>query len=296
MPRLAPGLRILMAAVLIAFATGTRVSAEEAWQVAFRGSALQPVKWMTDTFDHSVPLEDAGSVAHRHAMTGIAAARAPRDRWFGELDWATPPASGSQPVAVDSWQAMLEGPAPDLNLDSDITLVGLPSPFILLQLISGGRLRGEYLDDFDENSRVGGSLILDSPWGLGFDAEAYYWTEDAPAGGDRNLSSGDMNLIWRFGAGTPIRFQSGVGANWLDFEETTEYGFNTTYGLEIQVKRWLAFGGSLDWGRVGDEELFHGRITTSLVFGLLEVYAGYDIYEVGWIQREGLIAGVGLWF
>ena len=26
------------------------------------------------------------------------------------------------------------------------------------------------------------------------------------------------------------------------------------------------------------------------------VYAGYDIYEVGWIEREGLIAGVGLWF
>ncbi len=296
LPRLSHCRGVLIAAAVIAFGGGARVSADDAWQIALRDSAVRPANWMTQTFDRGVPLDDAHEIESRLPTNGLADARPPRERWFGEFDWLATATSASQPQAAKSWQSMLEGPAPELNLDSDVTLVGLPSPFILLHLISGGRIRGEYLDDFDENSRVGGSLILDSPWGIGFDSEAYYWTEDAPAGGDRNFSSGDMNAIWRFGAGTPIRFQSGLGANWLDFDESTEYGFNTTYGLEIQVKHWLAFGGSLDWGRVGGEELFHGRITTSLMFGTLEVYAGYDIYEVGWIEREGLIAGIGLWF
>ena len=293
----------MVSITLIATAATSRAAAAEPWQVALRDTPGLPTDWITQSRDGSVAIDAAPGGTFDSPARGNSRPAEMQSRWFGELDWITPRTDAFASLWGTSRPLLFDEGLLDPPLDTDLTFVGLPSPLAvvtaplgLLSGISGGRIRGEYLDDFDENSRSGGSLILDTVWRLGVDTEAYYWTEDDPAGGDRNLTSGDVNVIWQYGAGTPIRFQTGLGMNWLHMAGETEYGFNTTYGLDIQVRNWLAFGGSLDWGRVGGEELFHGRITTSYMVGLFEIYVGYDIYEVGWIEREGLIAGVGLWF
>jgi hypothetical protein len=198
-------------------------------------------------------------------------------------------------VGIDEFDPWTPEPKVRANDDFELTPVALSLP--PLPNIIGGRLRGEWLDDFDDRTRVGGRLILDSSWLLGVDAEGYQWREVSPLGRRNSFWTGDANLIARFGHGTPVRFQSGLGVNWLDDGGSeTEIGFNTTYGLDVQFKQWLTAGGQVDWGRLGSEKVFHGQATLGAMLGGLELYIGYDWYNLGHIDRKGPIAGVGLWF
>ena len=73
---------------------------------------------------------------------------------------------------------------------------------------------------------------------------------------------------------------AGLGFNWLADAQDTNFGFNFTYGGDWFVRRPWILSAEIDWGRLGQAALFHGRATVGLHFHRLEIYTGYDYYDV----------------
>ena len=160
----------------------------------------------------------------------------------------------------------------------------------------GGHFRAEYANDFDDLSRIGGRLILEHTLRVGIDAEWNYWQETFSNGTHDQLTTGDVNFVYRFAQNEHIAMRSGIGFNWLDDRRDTNYGFNFTYGLDyFPCEPWI-ISADIDYGTLGARTLFHGRVTAGIIFHHAEVYVGYDYYDVGEVALNGLVAGVGFWF
>ena len=56
------------------------------------------------------------------------------------------------------------------------------------------------------------------------------------------------------------------------------------------------FSSEIDWGRLGHAELFHGRATIGVEYRHVELYTGFDYFDVGQTQIHGWIAGTRIWF
>ena len=158
------------------------------------------------------------------------------------------------------------------------------------------RLRGEYADDFDQLTRTGGHVLLDTTSRFGFDGEWNYRQEDLAGGGRDHLQTGDFNILFRFAQSECIQMRTGLGVNWLSDDVGGEYGFNFTYGGDwMPAKPWI-LSAEIDWGTLGEVGLFHFRTTVGVVIQHAELYAGYDYFDVGGAQISGWVAGLRLWF
>jgi hypothetical protein len=159
-----------------------------------------------------------------------------------------------------------------------------------------GRMRAEYADDFGGMSHWGGQLLLDTCLRLGIDTEANFRQEEVSVSDRDELWTGDLNFVYRFAQSERFQMRSGLGFNWLDDEAQADFGFNFTYGVDVFPIRPLSLSAVIDWGTVGHAGLFHARATIGLLFGRWETYFGYDYYDVGDAQINGLLGGFGMCF
>lgn len=188
---------------------------------------------------------------------------------------------------LDAWfpPAPYEGADGSLLIDSPLT--GESASWT-------AHLRGEYATDFGDQNRAGGSLLFEHSSRFGIDTSADYRYQDLPVGHD-DLWTGDFNIVYRFAQSEHVQVRSGLGFNWLSDEIDTDLGFNFTYGADFfPAKPWV-ISTVIDWGRLGDVSLFHGRATVGLVFDRFDIYTGYDYYDVGGTQLDGFVAGIGVW-
>lgn len=159
-----------------------------------------------------------------------------------------------------------------------------------------GQFRAEYGNEFDDLSHIGGHLLLDTAPRFGIDSEFYYRQENLVGGGHDELWTGDFNLLYRFAQSEHVAMRSGVGVNWLSDSIDTDFGFNFTYGIDILPCRPWIFSSTIDWGSVGEADLFHFRSTAGVNIRNVEVYIGYDHYNVGGFETDSLISGLRFWF
>ena len=158
------------------------------------------------------------------------------------------------------------------------------------------RARAEYADDFDDLSRVGGQVLLDSASRWGLDTEFNHWREDLGFGRHDSLWTGDLNVVYRFAQSPKTQMRTGVGCNWLSDTVGSEFGFNFTYGGDwFPHDPWIV-SAEIDWGKLGNATLFHGRTTLGVHFHRFEIYSGYDYYDVGNTQINGIVSGLRLWY
>lgn len=156
-----------------------------------------------------------------------------------------------------------------------------------------GRL--EYGEEFDRMSHFGGQILLDTAIRIGIDSELYYMEEDLGAAGTDHLYRGDANLVYRFAQSSAIQMRTGIGLNWLDIGSDVDTGFNFTYsGDWFPADPWI-MSGELDWGRIGEAGIFHGRLTTGIHYHRMEVFTGYDYVDIGDTQIGNFVAGIRLW-
>ena len=55
--------------------------------------------------------------------------------------------------------------------------------------------------------------------------------------------------------------------------------------------RPLVFSAELDLGTLGHASVVHVRTTAGAVWGVSEAFIGYDLYDIGSTQIQGLVAG-----
>lgn len=155
-------------------------------------------------------------------------------------------------------------------------------------------LQGQYGDDFGGVSHANGRLVLESAWRLGIDTEFYYRHEDGSP--TDSLWTGDFNVTWRFAQSEPLQFRAGLGFNWLADRQQEDYGFNFTYGADLFPGDPWVLSSTIDWGRLDDATLFHGRTTIGVTRNGWGLYTGYDYFNVGGAGLHSWINGVELRF
>jgi hypothetical protein len=158
------------------------------------------------------------------------------------------------------------------------------------------RARGEYAHDLDRLSRTGGHILFDTAWRLGFDTSFDHRQEEITAAREDQLWTGDMNILFRFAQSEFLQMRTGAGANWLADDIRSDWGFNFTYGGDLMPLQPFILSAEIDWGRLGHSELFHGRATVGVEYRHVELYTGFDYFDVGETQIRGWIAGTRLWF
>ncbi len=158
------------------------------------------------------------------------------------------------------------------------------------------RTRVEYGDSFNDLSRIGGQVLLDSASRWGIDTQFDYFHEDLAGGVSDDLWLGDANLVFRFAQSPKLQMRTGLGLNWLSDTVGTDVGFNFTYGGDLFIANpWVA-SAEIDWGRLGNAGLFRGRTTLGVQFHRWEIYTGYEYLDVGRTQINSLISGIRLWY
>jgi len=159
-----------------------------------------------------------------------------------------------------------------------------------------GRFRAAFGSNFDEREMIYGNYQLTSGAPLGLDTEFIYRQDEQRRLADRRFWNGDANVVYHLRQIRWLVFRMGVGVNWLTDGENTDVGFNTTYGFDIRLKKPWYISTSIDWGQLDSDEMLHWHISGGMEFGWLELFIGYDFFEVGSLERKTVLAGAGIWF
>jgi hypothetical protein len=160
----------------------------------------------------------------------------------------------------------------------------------------GGHVQAEYGDSFDSLSGIGGRLVLDSSMRLGFDTELQYRREDLGFQLHDDLWTGDANITYRIAQHPQFIMRTGLGVNWLSDQFGTDYGINFTYGAEWFIYDPLVVTAGIDWGRVGQSEIFHLRTEVGMTIEQFEPFVGFDHYSIGGVGIQEVVVGLRIWF
>lgn len=193
---------------------------------------------------------------------------------------------------------VVRGQSPEIEL---LSLAGREAPVentSLMRWATGtkGRIRGDYLTDFDDTDRIGVQALTQGWMGLGFDAEANYWQRPVAGLGREPLWTGDLNLIYNLVPHPRFKFRSGMGAAWTVNDGKPHAGYNVTHGLDVYLL-WRAMAvGEIDWGRLDDDDLFRYRLALGLTYDSFELYSGYESYKLGSERLDGWVNGIAWWY
>jgi hypothetical protein len=157
------------------------------------------------------------------------------------------------------------------------------------------RMRTEHAESFDDVSRTGGQLLWDTSSRWGIDTQFDNLRESRDFLPDDDLWVGDANLVFRFAQSPRVQMRTGFGFNWLKDDTQSDFGFNFTYGGDFLVKKPWVVSTEIDWGLLGNTNLFRGRVTTGFTWHRCELYTGYEYLEIGSMELNGLIAGIRIW-
>lgn len=156
-------------------------------------------------------------------------------------------------------------------------------------------LQGQYGDNYDDIFHAAGRVLMEHSSRFGFDTEFFYRNEDVQTRYDE-LWTGDFNITYRFAQSEKWQFRAGLGANWLVYDDEADEGINFTYGADWFPADPIVVSALLDWGRIGDAGLFHGRTTIGLSHNGWGVFTGYDFFEIGHQEVHSWINGIELRF
>lgn len=158
------------------------------------------------------------------------------------------------------------------------------------------RLALEHGTNFDDLSRTGGRVIVESEWRWGIDAEWDFRREQLLLNAHDELVTGDGNVIVRFAQSDAVQFRTGLGCNWLADSTDSDFGINFTYGVDLFPVRPWVISADLDAGTLGESVLLHGRGSVGVLWRAAEFYAAYDSYTVGGFTQHGPAVGVRWWW
>ncbi len=158
------------------------------------------------------------------------------------------------------------------------------------------RMRAEYAENFDTLTRWGGGVLWESRSRFGLDTSLDYRREWLDTNRHDELWTGDFNVVFRFAQSEQLMMRTGIGTNYLALDDDTEWGFNFTYAADWFPARPWVLSTEIDWGWLGHAGLFHGRATAGVDIQNVEVYTGYDYYDVGSAQIGGWVSGVQFWY
>ena len=155
---------------------------------------------------------------------------------------------------------------------------------------------GEIGSDFDDLTRTGLRLFLDTHTRFGIKTDWDYYLERLPFGCYDELWIGDITGTYRFAQNEWIQMHTGLGARFLVDRDRTRGGFNFLYGFDYFPVEPAHIFASFEAGALGNAGLIrlHGGVGVNWRHG--ELFVGYDYLRIGGAVLQGPFAGLRLWF
>ena len=154
------------------------------------------------------------------------------------------------------------------------------------------RMDVEYGDSFNNTARIGGHALLQSRSRWCLDGAVDYRYENLALGNQDQLWTGDLNVVYRFAQSETVQFRTGLGFNWLSDRQDSNFGFNFTYAADWLPRPPWVTTAEIDLGSIGEATLIHGRFTAGIQLRQLEIYGGYDYYDVGHVDLSNFVSGI----
>jgi len=159
------------------------------------------------------------------------------------------------------------------------------------------RTRFEYQDDFDSIWQLGFHTLFEPVHNsIALDSEVNFWREQVGSSQHDELWTGDLNLVIPVLSSERFVARFGAGMNWLSDRIGTEFGINATVAMDWFIADPWILSGEMDFGSIGNSELFHGRFTAGILYKHVEFYTGFDYFEIGNFDSRQLVGGIRLWF
>jgi hypothetical protein len=207
------------------------------------------------------------------------------DAGFDHRGWFPP-----HPHVLDDRPYMVIGDCPNVPTNGDDYFDPYHvKPWSLRMSIDAG-------SDFDELSRFGGQIFLDtSIHRLGLLANWDYYRESLRGGTDEALMA-DYNLTWRVTQSERVLMHLGAGLRTWTYDGETDPGFNALYRADVFPFNQFHISGLFEFGNLRSARLWHGQLLAGFTFGHGEVFVGYDFLRIRTTNLQGPMAGVRLWF
>ncbi len=162
-----------------------------------------------------------------------------------------------------------------------------------------GRVRFDFLSDFDRVTRIGGEAFVNVRGNFGIETGAYEWERKLIPGGTEKIQTGDLNLIYSLTQNSRIRIRSGAGAFSIKRGNGTsqQYGYNFTTSIDVNLLYNLYVAGEMDWGKIEDKKMIHYRGSLGYYIRPIGIFIGYDSYKFDGLENlSGYIIGGDLRF
>ncbi len=153
-----------------------------------------------------------------------------------------------------------------------------------------------YVESFGRFRRVDMGVQWEGTRRIGIDTEFNFWQEADTPDGNHSFWTGDLNLMFRFAQCEWLQARAGLGGVWLVDGDDNDNGINFTYKVDLFVGDPLILSGELDWGKLGDEMLFHPRVTLGAQWHRAEMFIGCDYFDIGSAEATSLIVGGRFWY
>ena len=157
-------------------------------------------------------------------------------------------------------------------------------------------VRFQYGEDFGDLMTLSSHFLIQGTHRWGLDAGFDYRREKLTPTSHDQLWTGTINIVNRFAQSENVQMYLGVGANFLDDSDDTNWGVNVTYGGDWMVDGPWIMSLDLDVGRVGHASLSHLRWTIGVAVRRYELYIGFDHYQAGGTELDQMVTGIRLWF
>jgi hypothetical protein len=151
-------------------------------------------------------------------------------------------------------------------------------------------------NDFDGLNRLGFRFLAEGSSGWGVQANGDWYHEHVRWGYGHDMGLIDLNVVYRLAEGKRALWRAGVGVRFLADEYAGASGVNFTCGGDFFPKKpWVA-SWQIDAGTLGQAGVFRGRGTVGVTLRGWEVFAGYDFLRIGFVNLQGPLLGLRVWF
>lgn len=200
--------------------------------------------------------------------------------------------TADDPIVRGQTPALALLPMAGSILRAPSSLMSLVTPMF----IGNGRIRGDYVTDFDETDKVGMQILTQGGLGAGIDAEVNYWQRPVAGLGREPLWTGDLNVLYSMSPISRFKLRAGAGGSWMLDNGEAQFGYNFTYGLDVYLLWRAMFTSEIDYGKIGGDELFRYRLGLGLTFNAIDIFTGYESQEIDNEELDGWMSGIALWY
>ena len=185
-------------------------------------------------------------------------------------------------------QVLSEQVISDTVYDGNDSLERVGEDWFTSWFMRGSAIAGGGQDDM---TLAGVSLLAQVPGAIGLDLGVKTWRENSTTYRD-HLWIGDANVVYEFANHQDLRARLGVGVNWLNDQWGSESGLNLTAGVDIRLTERLLLALEGDVGTLGASDFLHSQISLSRRFEKSELVLGYDYYDIGGVELQGVFGGL----